>query len=233
MVDMRKWIFFLSLIILGLSCKLNGQTDHAVSPGDFETLLQGTGSFQVLDVRTAEEFKTGYLKGALQANWLNKKEFADRTKHLDPAKPVYIYCASGVRSAEAAKVLRKKGYSVTELAGGMNAWKKENRSVEMVEEVRQMSNNDFQQLIGSAELVLVDAGAAWCPPCRKMEPILAQLEKDLPGKFKLAKIDAGIHTELMKQLKVDALPHFFIYKNGQLVWQQQGLVTLEELKSRL
>jgi len=233
MVHMRKWIFFLALSILGLSCRLNGQTEHAVSPGEFETLLKGGGNFQVLDVRTAEEYKTGYLKSALQANWLNKKEFADRTKHLDPAKPVYIYCASGVRSAEAAKVLRKKGFSVTELAGGLNAWKKEDRAVENMEVIRQMNSTDYQQLIGSSEVVLVDAGAAWCPPCRKMEPILSQLERDLPGKFKLAKIDAGIHTDLMKQLKVDALPHFFIYKKGQLVWQQQGLVTLEELKSQL
>ena len=66
-----------------------------------------------------------------------------------------------------------------------------------------------------------------------MEPVLKQLQQDLPNEFKLAAIDAGVHTELMKQLKVDALPHFFVYKKGQLVWQQQGIVSLEELKAKI
>ena len=45
--------------------------------------------------------------------------------------------------------------------------------------------------------------------------------------------ESGVHTELMKHLKVDALPHFFVYKKGQLVWQQQGIVSLEELKAKI
>ncbi len=230
---MKKWLFFLAVALFGGSCTLSGQSEKSVRPAEFLKLIEPGGNIQVLDVRTAEEFRAGYLKGALQADWLNKKEFTDRTKHLDIAKPIYIYCASGVRSADAARELRKKGFTVTELAGGLNAWKKENLPLEQPSDIQQMNAGDYEQLIQSQAVVLVDAGASWCPPCRKMEPVLAELEKQLSGKFKLAKIDAGVHTELMKQLKVDALPHFFIYKNGQLVWQKQGLVSLEELKSNL
>jgi rhodanese-related sulfurtransferase len=229
---MKTWLgFFLGLATFW-SCSLNGQSGTTVSPKEFQTLLQ-EGSYQLLDVRTAEEFKGGFIKGALQADWLNSKEFADRTSHLDKAKPVYIYCASGVRSADAAKVLRKKGYQVTEMSGGLNAWKKQSLPLEQQVPVSQMSAAAYEELIHSADVVLVDAGASWCPPCRKMEPVLKQLQQDLPNQFKLAAIDAGVHTELMKQLKVDALPHFFVYKKGQLVWQQQGIVSLEELKAKI
>ena len=229
---MKTWLGFFLVVATFWSCSLNGQSGTAVSPKEFQTLLR-QGTYQLLDVRTAEEFKGGFIKGALQADWLKSKEFADRTSHLDKAKPVYIYCASGVRSADAAKLLRKKGYQVTEMSGGLNAWKKQSLPLEQQAPVSQMSAAAYEELIHSADVVLVDAGASWCPPCRKMEPVLKQLQQDLPNEFKLAAIDAGVHTELMKQLKVDALPHFFVYKKGQLVWQQQGIVSLEELKAKI
>ncbi|MBZ5856289.1 thioredoxin family protein [Flavihumibacter profundi] len=65
---------------------------------------------------------------------------------------------------------------------------------------------------------MVDFGAPWCPPCRKIKPVLAELQKSLPGTFVLQKNDGGIHTDLMKSLNIKALPHFFVYKKGVKVW---------------
>jgi thioredoxin-like negative regulator of GroEL len=81
--------------------------------------------------------------------------------------------------------------------------------------------------------VLVDFGAAWCPPCKKMEPILNQLQQDLKGKFLLAKVDGGIQTNIMKQLKVEAIPTFIIYGNGKELWRYQGVTDINELKKQL
>ncbi len=230
---MRNLFGVLLLAAIVWSCNLNGQSKKSVPVTDFSYLLQDSGTYQLLDVRTADEFKTGYVKGALQADWLNSREFADRTQHLDKTKPVYIYCASGVRSADAAKALRRKGFEVTEMGGGLNAWKKQGLPLEQSAETKQISQDEFEQLINSSPVVLIDAGAPWCPPCRKMEPVLQQLKKDMPENFQLAQIDAGIHTSLMKTLKVNALPHFFLYKNGELVWEHQGIVSLDELKQKL
>ncbi|WP_290712546.1 rhodanese-like domain-containing protein, partial [Flavihumibacter sp. CACIAM 22H1] len=80
---MKKWLFFLAVALFGGSCTLSGQSEKSVRPAEFLKLIEPGGNIQVLDVRTAEEFRAGYLKGALQADWLNKKEFTDRTKHLD------------------------------------------------------------------------------------------------------------------------------------------------------
>ena len=66
-----------------------------------------------------------------------------------------------------------------------------------------------------------------------MEPVLEQLQKELPAKFSLVKIDAGAHTNIMNQLGVNALPTFIVYKNGQETWRKDGLITLEEFKSQL
>jgi thioredoxin-like negative regulator of GroEL len=81
--------------------------------------------------------------------------------------------------------------------------------------------------------VLVDIGATWCPPCKKMEPILDELSKTLQGKYTLLKVDGGNDVTVMKELGAAVLPTFMVYKNGKLSWKKEGITTLEELKSAL
>jgi len=64
-----------------------------------------------LDVRTAEEFKTGHIKNALQANYNNTKEFKERVQYLNKDQPIYIYCLSGVRSEYAMSELKEMGFT--------------------------------------------------------------------------------------------------------------------------
>jgi rhodanese-related sulfurtransferase len=226
----NKITLLLLLLVTQISSK--AQVADQLSPAAFEQqcLLPAT---QILDVRTAEEYKTGYIAGALQANWLNKEEFKLRTQHLNAKKPVLIYCASGGRSADAAKQLRAAGFIVSELIGGLNKYKREGLALKVDQPVPQFSMADFQALVSSAPVVLVDFGAPWCPPCKKMEPVLMSLQNDLAGKFSLQKIDGGVHINLMKSLQVDALPHFLVYKNGKKTWEKQGIVSLDELKTAL
>ena len=189
-------------------------------------------NIQVLDVRTADEYKSGHIKNSLQANWLNKPEFEDRTSHLDKNKPVFIYCLSGGRSSAAAAYLSEKGYTVTNLEGGINAWKREGRPLDGVDpNTPQTTIVSYEGQIRSTHLVLVDFGADWCPPCIKMEPILQQFMVENKEKLSLIKMDGGIETELMKSLKVEALPTFILYKDGIEIKRKQGLVSKEEFAS--
>ena len=163
---------------------------------------------------------------------MNKAEFEDRTSHLDKNKPVFIYCLSGGRSSAAATYLSEKGYDVTNLTGGITAWKQGAKPVEGVDpNTPQTSQASYEGQLKSQELVLVDFGAEWCPPCKKMEPIVADFMKKESNKVTLIKMDGGLETELMKSLKVEALPTFILYKNGVEVKRKQGLVSMEEFTS--
>lgn len=214
------------------ACQSNGQGNLSISVTDFESKLNSE-NYQLLDVRTAGEFKAGYLKGALQADWLNKKEFEERTQYLNPEKPLLVYCASGVRSEQAAKWLLKKGFKeVYNLKGGTSAWQVSGRKLEASQVTVQLSVNDFEKKIQSG-LVLVDIGAEWCPPCKKMEPIIRQLTTELSNKFQLVKVDGGIDIDVMKHVKADALPTFIIYKDGKELWRDFGIITKEVLQSKL
>ena len=145
-----------------------------------------------------------------------------------------MYCASGGRSGQAAAWLVKQGFvKVDNLTGGMIAWKQASLPFVTEEVTRQMSAEEYAKLIRSAGVVLVDFGAEWCPPCKKMEPILASLQKELAGKYTLVKLDGGRDTEMMKVNGVSALPVFIVYKNGKETYRVQGVVEKNILKAQL
>ena len=190
-------------------------------------------NIQVLDVRTATEFNGGHIKHALQANWLDPKEFADRTQHLDKNLPVYVYCQAGGRSASAQSALEAKGYKVINLEGGMSNWKMNGFPVEGAGNKVQMRVEDFDKTIASNKIVLVEVGADWCPPCRKMLPVLESLKQKPTAAFYFLAVDGGEDIEVMKSLKSEGLPTFILFKNGKETWRHQGLVTVEEFNAAL
>lgn len=215
-----------------ISCSLNGQTKNVLSADEFQQQIGGDK--QLLDVRTSGEYGNGHIANALQADWNNKEEFKDRVQYLDKNKTVLIYCQVGGRSAAAAKYLRENGFKdVEELQGGMISWKQANKPVAGGSNVPEMTTDEYTAKVNVKKTVLVDFGAEWCPPCKKMEPVVADLQKELNGKFELVKIDGGANTSLMKAMGLDKIPVFIVYKNGKEVWRQQGVVEKDVLKKAL
>jgi rhodanese-related sulfurtransferase len=224
----------LAFILIAAHFTCQSQTAKtSISTEEFEKGIHTHGA-QLLDVRTAAEYNSGHIKNALQSDWTNKDQFKDRTSYMDKDKPVYVYCLSGARSSAAAEWMRNNGYQqVYNLAGGINAWKKDDKPTEGGSNEKQMTMDEYKAAVATDSVILVDFGAKWCPPCVKMEPVLNELQKDKTISFKLLKIDAGIHINIQKQLAIEALPVFIIYKNGKAVWRKQGLVTKDELIAQL
>ena len=190
-------------------------------------------NIQVLDVRTAAEFNAGHIQNSLQANWLDKKEFTDRTQHLDKNLPVYVYCQVGARSASAQTALEAKGYTVVNLEGGLSNWKMNGFPVEGTVNKAQMSVEDLNTITSANKIVLVEVGGDWCPPCRKMLPVLETFKQKPAAPFYFLAVDGGNDIEVMKSLKSEGLPTFILFKNGKEIWRQEGLVTVEEFNAAL
>lgn len=229
---MKSLILFALLASILVSCSAQ-QGGYELDANSFEKGI-ASENIQLLDVRTAGEFKSGYIKKSLQADWNDKKQFTERTQYLDKNKAIYVYCLSGGRSASAAQWLRKQGYpEVYELKGGIISWSANNKPLAGTSVTRQMTPEQYQSHINSSATVLVDFGAEWCPPCKKMEPILEDLQKEHGTHFKLVKVDGGTDVDIMKKNRIEMLPVFIIYKNGKEVWRKQGIVSKDELKKNL
>jgi len=226
----NRILYFLSTAFFLLSCNSNAQN---VDANTFEQKIKA-GGVQVLDVRTAGEYSGSHLKNVMLADWTDKAQFAERTKYLDKNKTLLVYCAAGGRSGQAAEWLKEQGFKeVVNLQGGITAWNAAGKPVVREGGAVELSTTAFNATISSNNLVLVDVGAAWCPPCRKMEPVLEALAKELQGKYMLLKVDGGNDATVMKEIGAAVLPTYMVYKNGKLSWKKEGIVSLQELKEAL
>ena len=216
-----------SLALFFVSCAQQKSENTTISAQNFQNAIQQSAA-QILDVRTATEYQGGHIKNALQANWNDQKEFESHTQHLDKNKTVYIYCQAGGRSAAAQSNLIEKGYKVVNLEGGMSNWKMNGLPVEGSSNTVQMKVDDFEHVITTNKLVLVDIGATWCPPCRKMLPVIDKVKSQFANKLYFLAVDGGVDMDVMKHLQFETLPTFIIYKNGKEVWRKTGIVEQNE-----
>lgn len=99
-----------------------------VNVDEFQALIADS-SMQLLDVRTPEEYDEGHIAGATLVD-VNDSSFIERAVAvLDKQCPVAVYCRSGRRSARAANLLVAQGFQVTNLNGGVMAWRDAGKSL--------------------------------------------------------------------------------------------------------
>ena len=83
----------------------------------------------------------------------------------------------------------------------------------------------FEDLIQSPVPVLVDFFAEWCGPCKAMKPVLEELKLIVGDKARIAKIDVDQH-----KYRIQAVPTFILFKNGEAVWRHSGVIHSSELQ---
>jgi len=127
---------FLKIIasFFGFLSILNCQTKTSdalalISPQELKelSLLEG---IQLIDVRTPGEYQKGHVQTAENIDFLDA-DFETNIQHLDPTKPIIIYCQRGSRSAKCASKLIAKGFvKVYDLKGGFVQWKNSGLNLE-------------------------------------------------------------------------------------------------------
>jgi len=73
----------------------------------------------VIDVRQPSEFRRGHIRGSMN---VPLPHLSGRLHRIPQGRPVVTVCATGHRSAAAARVLERAGFEVENLAGGVRAW---------------------------------------------------------------------------------------------------------------
>ena len=77
----------------------------------------------ILDVRTPEEFETSRIPNSLNIDFYNPETFIQEIGKLDKDKSYYIYCRTGVRSANSCLLMKEFGFAKTyNLIGGIVDW---------------------------------------------------------------------------------------------------------------
>ena len=131
---MKSLFYYLSL--LALATLLPGCTPYENLGPDAFSEASSAANARIVDVRTPEEYAEGHLPRAVNCDWEGEDFLPKMEAAFDKSAPLYVYCRSGRRSAEAAEVLAKAGYEVYNLAGGIIGWKEEGKPVTKYEEER-------------------------------------------------------------------------------------------------
>jgi len=87
---------------------------------------------------------------------------------------------------------------------------------------------NFNEIIQSEGLTLVDFFATWCGPCKMMHPVLEQLKQAEPD-LRILKVDVDQNEQLAIQYRIQAVPTLLLFRKGEIIWQQSGAMPLASL----
>lgn len=128
---MKHLLVLLSIVLscFVFNCKgQSGDKINNISVEEMQSLLNSK-DIQLVDVRTPQEFNSGFIGNALNIDYYSST-FEEDIKKLDKKKPIILYCKSGRRSLNGSEKLEAIGFiKVYNLLGGIDQWKKNGLSI--------------------------------------------------------------------------------------------------------
>ena len=93
-----------------------------------------------------------------------------------------------------------------------------------------LTKENFEQEVLKADKpVLVDFWAEWCGPCQMMLPVIEELAKEQTD-IKVCKVNVDEQMELARQYRVMSIPTFLVFKDGEVVKRDMGVMSKDELE---
>lgn len=91
--------------------------------------------------------------------------------------------------------------------------------------IEEITDNNFSQVVLEAKQpVVVDFWAQWCGPCRKLTPIMEQIQNEFRDEIKVVKIDADKNINTAREYGISSLPSVLIFKNGEVKEIMAGMM---------
>lgn len=100
--------------------------------------------------------------------------------------------------------------------------------------LHQFTDENFDQEVLQSEIpVLVDFGAEWCVPCKKLEPIVEELAASYSDRMKFGQLDVGKNTGVAAKFGIMSVPTILIFEHGKVQEHFTGLVSKNKLKDTI
>jgi thioredoxin 1 len=94
----------------------------------------------------------------------------------------------------------------------------------------EVTDSNIQELLASANPVVIDFWAPWCGPCKMMLPIVDELSKQYDGKVKVGKLNVDENPDTCEQYGIMNIPAMLFFKNGEIVNRHVGACRKPDLE---
>lgn len=74
-----------------------------------------------------------------------------------------------------------------------------------------------QEVLQSADTIMVDFWAEWCGPCRAVSPILDQIAQEHPEKIKIVKLNVDDNPQMAMKYQITSIPAMKVFRGGEVV----------------
>ncbi|MCW1293826.1 MAG: thioredoxin [Candidatus Parvarchaeota archaeon] len=78
-----------------------------------------------------------------------------------------------------------------------------------------LDEDNFHQTLKGVDLALVDFWAEWCMPCKMLEPVLAEVEKEMGGKLKFFRLNVDENPNIASEYGIEGIPTLIVFKGGK------------------
>lgn len=96
--------------------------------------------------------------------------------------------------------------------------------------VIEITNENFEnEVIHSDKPVLLDFWAVWCPPCKKLSPVVDMIAEENP-QIKVGKVNTDEQIELKERFSIMSIPTLIFFKNGEVVTTSVGAISKSEIE---
>jgi len=96
----------------------------------------------------------------------------------------------------------------------------------------ELNSNNFQEFLRGNKIAVIDFWAPWCSPCRALEPILKEVEKEM-GNVSFGKVNVDENMELAQYYGIRSIPTLIIFVNGKERDRIIGYVAKEDIVERI
>ena len=96
-----------------------------------------------------------------------------------------------------------------------------------------LTNKNFQHVLDTNNVVLVDFWADWCAPCKMLSPAIKQLKKEFDGRAIVGKVNTMVEDNLAARYGIRSLPTILIFKDGKIAEQLTGVRSKTQYADKL
>jgi len=100
--------------------------------------------------------------------------------------------------------------------------------------LEELNDNNFEQVVLKSQTpVVVDFWAQWCGPCRKIAPVLEQIQQEFIDSVKIVKLDTEKYPNIANEYGVASLPSVLVFKNGEVKETMVGMMPKSAIISNI